>query len=75
MSAKEFEGFATHRVAVHSQCLGKELEIFCRKRGSGPGLLLLHGFPQNNQYVLCAACVHTFEQLSQHLAQGRSETE
>ncbi|CAD6575121.1 MAG: hypothetical protein TREMPRED_001311 [Tremellales sp. Tagirdzhanova-0007] len=48
MSAKEFEGFATHRVAVHSQCLGKELEIFCRKRGSGPGLLLLHGFPQNN---------------------------
>jgi len=49
-----FQGFSDHRVTARSQCIGKDLEIFCRKGGNGPGLLLLHGYPQTSQYVFSA---------------------
>lgn len=48
-----FDGFTNHRVTVQSECLVSQLEIFARKGGSGPGLLLLHGYPQTSQYVRC----------------------
>ena len=43
-----FDSFTELHVTVRSRCLGKELEIFCRKGGNGPGLLLLHGYPQSS---------------------------
>lgn len=38
-----FPGFSEHRVAA-----GDGVEIFCRVGGSGPALLLLHGYPQTS---------------------------
>jgi hypothetical protein len=43
-----FEGFSYERVKVHSEVLRREIEISAYKAGSGPGLLLLHGFPQTH---------------------------
>lgn len=37
-----FAGFTTHRIAT------PDAEIHCRVGGSGPALLLLHGYPQNH---------------------------
>ena len=43
-----FEGFtaARHRVGITAD--GEPVEIFARQGGSGPPLLLLHGFPQTH---------------------------
>lgn len=38
-----FDGFKAHTFDV-----GDDIEIFARVAGSGPGLLLLHGFPQTH---------------------------
>jgi hypothetical protein len=43
-----FEDFSHERVKVHSEALDRDLEIVAYKAGSGPGLLLLHGFPQTH---------------------------
>ncbi|KAK8864134.1 hypothetical protein IAR55_001380 [Kwoniella newhampshirensis] len=43
-----FEGFTNHTVKVHSAVLSKDLNIWCRKKGEGEGLLLLHGYPQTS---------------------------
>ena len=37
-----FEGFDSHQVDV-----GEDIRINCVVAGSGPPVLLLHGFPQN----------------------------
>ena len=37
-----FEGFATRRIAT------REAEIVVRRKGEGPPLLLLHGYPQTH---------------------------
>lgn len=42
MTATLFPGFTKHRVAT------PDAEIFCRVGGSGPALLLLHGYPQTS---------------------------
>lgn len=42
MTATLFPGFTEHRVAT------PDAEIFCRVGGSGPALLLLHGYPQTS---------------------------
>ncbi len=42
MTAPLFPGFTEHRVATPGA------EIFCRVGGSGPALLLLHGYPQTS---------------------------
>jgi len=46
-----FTGFKEHRVKVHSGVVG-DIEIYAKVGGSGPGLLLIHGYPQCHQYVL-----------------------
>jgi hypothetical protein len=43
-----FADFSYQRIKVRSAALGRDLEIAAYKAGSGPGLLLLHGFPQTH---------------------------
>ncbi|OCF44336.1 hypothetical protein I317_01781 [Kwoniella heveanensis CBS 569] len=44
-----FEGFEEHLVPVQSKLLGKELQIYARKKGDGKrAVLLLHGYPQTH---------------------------
>lgn len=43
-----FEGFTEENITVRSTVLDSDIEIYCRKAGSGPALLLLHGFPQTH---------------------------
>jgi hypothetical protein len=45
-----FIGFKEHRVPVHSEVVG-DIEIYAKVGGSGPGLLLIHGYPQCHQWV------------------------
>jgi haloacetate dehalogenase len=42
------EGFAAQRHVVGATAAGEPIEIFARHGGSGPPLLLLHGFPQTH---------------------------
>jgi len=46
-----FNGFEENQVPVHSDVVG-DLEIYAKVGGSGPGLLLIHGYPQCHQCVL-----------------------
>ena len=46
-----FEGFKEIRIPVKSSIVG-EIEIYAKVKGSGPGLLLIHGYPQSHQCVL-----------------------
>ena len=46
-----FAGFKEHLVTVHSDVVGN-IEIYAKVGGSGPGLLLIHGYPQCHQCVL-----------------------
>ncbi|ORX37018.1 Alpha/Beta hydrolase protein [Kockovaella imperatae] len=41
-----FEGFESFDVKVDSACLGEMLSIHGIRKGRGPPLLLLHGYPQ-----------------------------
>jgi hypothetical protein len=45
-----FTGFKEHRVSVKPDIVG-DLEIYAKVGGSGPGLLLIHGYPQCHQCV------------------------
>lgn len=46
-----WESFESHTIHVNSQVVPSGVDIFCRKKGNGPGLLLLHGYPQTHQCV------------------------
>lgn len=43
-----FEGFIEDKITVRSDVLNGNIDIYCRKAGAGPALLLLHGFPQTH---------------------------
>jgi hypothetical protein len=43
-----FHDFNEHRVKVHSEIVG-DIEIYAKVGGEGPGLLLIHGYPQCHQ--------------------------
>ncbi|WWD18841.1 hypothetical protein CI109_103296 [Kwoniella shandongensis] len=43
-----FEEFTHGTVTVRSKLLNRDLEIACKKKGDGEGLLLLHGYPQTS---------------------------
>lgn len=49
-----FEGFKEIRVPVRSSIVG-DLEVYAKVKGKGPGLLLIHGYPQSHQYVLSSS--------------------
>jgi hypothetical protein len=55
-----FEGFKEIRVPVKStlESVG-DIEIYVKVKGTGPGLLLIHGYPQCHQYVSfpCFPCL------------------
>jgi hypothetical protein len=44
--------FDTTRITVSSTHPPGKVELFVRTKGSGEGLLLLHGYPQTGRYVL-----------------------
>jgi hypothetical protein len=46
-----FSEFKEVRVNVKSDLVEGGIEIFAKVGGEGPGLLLLHGYPQTHQYV------------------------
>lgn len=48
-TAGPFEGFMEKHVSVKSSHLTDEVEIYVKVGGSGPALLLLHGFPQTHR--------------------------
>jgi pimeloyl-ACP methyl ester carboxylesterase len=52
-----FTGFRERRVPVHSDIVG-DIEIYAKVGGSGPGLLLIHGYPQCHQCVLPPLLLH-----------------
>jgi hypothetical protein len=54
-----FTVFREHRIPVHSDVVG-DIEIYAKVGGSGPGLLLIHGYPQCHQCVLpLVICPHS----------------
>lgn len=46
----QFDQFEEHRVPVKSDVVG-DIEIHAQVGGDGPGLLLIHGYPQCHQCV------------------------
>jgi len=46
-----FSEFREVRINVKSDLVEGGIEIFAKVGGEGPGLLLLHGYPQTHQYV------------------------
>lgn len=57
-----FEGFKEIRIPVRSSIVG-ELEIYAKVKGKGPGLLLIHGYPQSHQLVLSSSPSLSFHPL------------
>jgi hypothetical protein len=46
-----FDSFDTSRIAISSTHPPGKVELYVRTKGSGEGLLLLHGYPQTGRYV------------------------
>lgn len=51
------ESFETSRIAIQSTYPPGEVRLFVRTKGSGEGLLLLHGYPQTGRYVSSLTCL------------------